>query len=61
MLKRQEILNVMQSKDEDELFEKVKTILGSVGIGVYNEDGSVKDLYTVLCEVAEVWNKEKRL
>lgn len=59
MSKQQEILNVMQSKDGDELFEKVKTIFESVGIGVYNEDGSVKDLYTVLCEVAEVWNKEK--
>lgn len=61
MLKRQEILNVMQSKNEDELFEKVKTIFGSIGIDVYNEDGSVKDLYTVLCEVAEVWNKEKQV
>lgn len=54
-----EVINMIASKDKDELFEKVKTTLESVGIDVYNEDDSVKDLYTVLCEVAEVWNKEK--
>ena len=47
------------AKDGNEAFEKVKEILKSVGIDVNNEDGSVKDLYTVICEVAEVWNKEK--
>ena len=26
---------------------------------VYNEDGSYKDTYTLLCEIAEVWNKGK--
>lgn len=54
-----DIINLLASKDGNEAFEKVKEILESVGIDVYNEDGSVKDLYTVLCEVAEVWNKEK--
>ena len=54
-----ELVNLFSSKNGDEVFEEVKTILGRIGINVYNEDSSVKDLYTVLCEVAEVWNKEK--
>ena len=54
-----DIINLLASKDGNEAFEKVKEILKSVGIDVNNEDGSVKDLYTVICEVAEVWNKEK--
>ena len=52
-------MDLMSSKDGDELFEKVQKLLSKFGITVYNTDGSVKDLYTVLCEVAEVWNKEK--
>ena len=54
-----DIINLLASKDGNEAFEKVKEILENVGIDVNNEDGSVKDLYTVICEVAEVWNKEK--
>ena len=54
-----ELVNLFSSKNGDEVFEEVKTILGRIGINVYNEDSSVKDLYTVLCEVAEVWNKER--
>lgn len=53
------VIDWLSSKDGDELFDKVKTVLEYVGIAVYNEDGSVKDLYTVICEVAEVLNKEK--
>lgn len=53
------LINLLSSKNGDELFDNVKEILCSFGITVYNTDGSVKDLYTVLCEVAEVWNKEK--
>lgn len=51
------LMDLIASKDGDELFEKVKELLGKFGITVYNEDGSVKDIYTVLCEVAEVMNK----
>ena len=54
-----DVINMIASKDKDELFEKVKTTLESIGVDVYNEDGSVKDLYTVICEVIEAWNKEK--
>lgn len=56
-----EIINMMKSKNGDELFEAVSEILIRVGISVYNEDGSVKDLYVVLCEIAEVLNKEKKI
>lgn len=54
-----ELINLLSSKDGNELFEKVKEILSRFGISVYKEDGSVKDLYTVVCEVAEVMNREK--
>lgn len=54
-----ELINLLSSKDGDELFEKVKEILSRFGISVYNADGSVKDLYAVVCEVAEVMNREK--
>ena len=55
-----ELVNLLSSKNGDEAFEKVKTILGHIGIDVYNEDGSVKDLYTVICEVARVWNNNTK-
>lgn len=58
-LQMKEIVNVMCSKDGDELFEKVSEILTRFGITTTDSNGNVKDLYTVLCEVAEVWNKEK--
>lgn len=54
-----ELISLMSSKNGDELFDKVKEILSHFGITVYNKDGSVKDLYTVICEVAEVINKER--
>lgn len=58
-LQMKEIINVICSKDGDELFEKVSEILSHFGIEVTDSNGNVKDLYTVLCEVAEVWNKER--
>ena len=54
-----EIMNLLSSKDGDELFKKVEDILGRVGIDVYNEDHSVKDLYQVACELVKVMNKGK--
>ncbi len=54
-----DIIDLRSSKDGDELFDKVTEILSRFGITVYNKDGSVRDLYAVLCEVAEVINKEK--
>ena len=52
-----EIVNLMSSKTGDELFQKIIEVLKNMGISVYNEDKTVKDLYTISCEVAEVWNK----
>jgi hypothetical protein len=49
------LTDLLSSKNGDELFEKVKKLLDKFGIAVYKEDGSVKDLHTVICEVAEVW------
>ena len=53
------LMDLIASKNGDELFEKVEKLLDKFGISMYDTDGSIKDTYTVLCEVAEVWNKEK--
>ena len=53
------LMDLLSSKNGDELFEKVQKLLGKFGIAVYNSDGTVKDLYTVLCEIVEILNKEK--
>lgn len=50
--------DLMDSKDGDELCGKVTEILKRFGISVLNADGSYKDTHTLLCEIAEVWNKE---
>lgn len=54
-----EIITLLSSKNGDELFEKTSEILKRVGISMYNEDGSYKDTYTLICEISEVWNKGK--
>ena len=51
------LMDLLASKNGDELFDKVEKLLGEFGISMYDMDGSVKDTYTVLCEVAEVINK----
>ena len=43
----------------DGFFEKATEIFGRFGIAIKDSNDNVKDLYTLLCEVAEVWNKEK--
>lgn len=58
-MKLKELIDMMSSKDGDELFEKASEFLKRIGVSVYNEDGSYKDTYTLLCEIAEVLNKEK--
>lgn len=50
------ILNLLLCKDGDELFSGVQEILDRLGVSMLNEDGSYKDTYTLLCEIAEVWN-----
>jgi hypothetical protein len=58
-MKLGELMSLMSSKNGDELFEKVGNLLVQFDISVYNDDGSVKDVYTLCCDVAEVLNKEK--
>lgn len=58
-MKLKELIDMMTSKDGDELFEKTAELLKRIGVSMYNEDGSYKDTYTLICEIAEVWNKEK--
>jgi hypothetical protein len=58
-MKLGELMDLMASKDGDELFEKTSELLRRIGVSVYNEDGSYKDTHTLLCDIAEVWNKEK--
>ena len=54
-----EIIDLMSSKEGYELFDKIEEILKSFNISVYREDGAIKDLYEVCCDVAEILNKEK--
>lgn len=56
-----ELIDLMSSKDGDELFTKVTEILNQFGISMFNEDGSYKDTYALICEIAEVWNKKQRV
>lgn len=53
------IMEFLSSKDGDELFEKVTEMLKRFGITATDSDGNVRNLYDVLCDVAEVLNKEK--
>jgi hypothetical protein len=58
-MKLKELMDVIASKDGDELFEKTSEILKRIGVSVYNEDGSYKNTHTLICEIAEVLDKEK--
>ena len=51
--------SLMSCKDGYELCEKVEEILMHYGISMCTEYGSYKDVQTLLCEVAEVMNREK--
>ena len=54
-----EIIDLMSSKDGDELFEKMVSMLAHFDIEVVDEDGNDKSFYRLCCDVAEVLNKEK--
>lgn len=58
-MKLGELMDLMASKNGDELFLKVTEILDHYGISVLNEDMSVKDLHMLCFDVADVLNKEK--
>ena len=52
-----ELIDLMSSKNGDELFEKVASILIQYEISTFKDDGTVKDLHTLCCDMAEVLNK----
>lgn len=52
-----ELIDLMSSKDGGELYHKVEKILKNFDIDTCREDGTVKSLYELCCEVAEVLNK----
>lgn len=54
-----ELINLMSSKNGDELFEKVVSILAHFNIEVVDEDGNNKSFYRLCCDVAEVLNRGK--
>lgn len=58
-MKLKELMDVMACKDGNELFIKVSEILEKMGVTVMYPNGSMKDLYALCCDVAEVLNKEK--
>ena len=59
IMKLGDILSLKSCNDGNELFKKVGNLLIQFDVSVYNDDGSVKDLYTLCCDVIEVLNKEK--
>jgi hypothetical protein len=52
-------MGLLASKNGDELCVKVEVILQRMGLSMIDKDGSYKDVRTLLCEVAEVMNREK--
>lgn len=56
-----ELIDLMASKDGDELFEKAVSILSQLDIEVVDSDGNDKSFYTLCCEVAKFMNKEQRV
>ena len=58
-MKLKELIDIMSCRDGRELYHKVEEILAKLGIDTCREDGTVKSLYEVCCDVAEVLNKEK--
>ena len=53
------LMDLMSSKDGEELCEKVTELLKHFGITAIDSNGNFKDLYTLCCEVAEILNKGK--
>ena len=54
------LMDLMSSKDGDELCGKVSEILWKFGISATDENGDFKDLYTLCCDVAEVLNNNTK-
>ena len=58
-MKLKELIDIMSCEQGYELFDKIEEILKAFNISVYRENGTIKDLYEVCCDVAEVLNKER--
>jgi hypothetical protein len=56
-----ELIDLMASKNGDELFEKAVSILSQFDIEVVDSEGNDKSFYALCCDVAKVMNKEKRV
>ena len=49
----------MSCKEGYEMFDEIEEILNGFNVSVYRKDGTIKDLYEVCCDVAEILNKRK--
>lgn len=56
-MKLKELIDIMSCKEGYEMFDKIKEVLDGFNIDIYREDGTMKNLYEVCCDVAEVLNK----
>ena len=54
-----ELIDLMSSKEGYELYDKIEKILNNFNIDAHRADGTIKDLYELCCDVAEVLNKGK--
>jgi hypothetical protein len=59
-MKLKDMVDLMSCKEGYELFDKIEEILNNLGISVYDENGKMKDLYVLCCDVAEVLNKDTK-
>ena len=54
-----ELIDLMSSRDGDELLEKLANILCPLGIATTDDNGNFKDIHTLCCEIVKVLNQEK--
>ena len=59
-MKLKELIEIMSCKEGYEIFDKIEEILKGFNISVYRENGTIKDLYELCCDVAEVLNKDTK-
>lgn len=59
-MKLKELIDIMSCRDGRELYYNVEEILKNFGIDTCREDGTIKSLYEVCCDVAEVLNNNTK-
>ena len=59
-MKLKELIDIMSCKEGHEMFDKIEEILNEFNISVYRKDGTMKNLYEVCCDVAEVLNNNTK-